>query len=129
LDAMYKSLAKLTAALKYEQVARSYLRTEIDLILALKEGLRRLDLFVEWFVAKIQSAQDLYENIVETSSLAKTLVEILGSITTKSMALIELNSSLYLSFATPEPENSLQISMRSANARQLFSISGIILTE
>jgi hypothetical protein len=43
---------------------------------------------------------------------------------TKSLALIELNSSLYLSFATPEPENSLQVSLRSANARQLFSISG-----
>jgi hypothetical protein len=40
LDSMYKNiLAKLTAALKYEQVARAYLRTEIDLILALKEGL------------------------------------------------------------------------------------------
>lgn len=78
------------------------------------------------FVAKIQSAEKLYEKIVDSSSLARTLVDILESTTNKHLALIELNSSLYLSFQATHPLTGQGplLSMRSANARQLFSVSG-----
>lgn len=79
---------------------------------------------------RIRSAHELYEKTMAASSLARTLVEILDSVCSKSLALIDLNSSLYLSFqATPplvEESDGSESSycMRSVNAQQLFSISG-----
>ncbi|KAJ3384300.1 Nitrogen permease regulator 3 [Lobulomyces angularis] len=92
LDNCYKNiLTRVTAALKYEQLKRSYLRTEVELILSIKEGS-----FSEINNDKITQEQ-LMDKILNQSSLGKTLQEIFLSIQRVEQCHIVLNHSIDLS--------------------------------
>jgi hypothetical protein len=90
IDHLYQEIIlKVTAALKHEQLRRGYVRSEIELILGLKEDSIKRDIEIDNSL------------IVQNSSLAKTLVHIFDSIKLCVPFPICINNSVNL-FINPE---------------------------
>ncbi|KND02915.1 uncharacterized protein SPPG_01996 [Spizellomyces punctatus DAOM BR117] len=96
VDTMYKHvISKITAALKYEQLKRGYIRKEAELILSIKDE------------AQVKSLErvrlsDVMDQVLAESTLARCLAHIYNSITNDSVAHVVVNSSVDLSLHIPD---------------------------
>ncbi|KAI9106241.1 nitrogen permease regulator of amino acid transport activity 3-domain-containing protein [Phlyctochytrium arcticum] len=97
VDRMYEHvLRKITAALKYEQLKRGYIRREAELILAIKdESLVKAR-------GDRMSPQDLNNHILASSSLARTLADVYTTVHYNLVGHIVVNSSVDLTLQIPD---------------------------
>ncbi|TPX58143.1 hypothetical protein SpCBS45565_g08071 [Spizellomyces sp. 'palustris'] len=108
VDTMYKHvISKITAALKYEQLKRGYIRKEAELILSIKDEaqVKSLGPFrytnAVLFKERVRLS-DVMDQILAESTLARCLAHIYNSITNDSVAHVVVNSSVDLSLHIPD---------------------------
>ncbi|KAJ3010132.1 Nitrogen permease regulator 3 [Thoreauomyces humboldtii] len=107
VDAMYTHvISKVTAALKYEQLKRGYIRREAELILSIKDD-------AQCKPSDHAYGEELMTRILAESTLAKCLSEIYSSITTTSSAHVVVNASVDLSLHIPDYRHGLQAGLTS----------------
>jgi nitrogen permease regulator 3-like protein len=92
-------ILKITAALKYEQLRRGYVRKEIELILGLREEA----------IQTFQAPAETSKHIIKSSSLARSLVDIYQNITLGRISPIEINQSVCLSLQIDFTQLELQL--------------------
>ncbi|KAI8918524.1 nitrogen permease regulator of amino acid transport activity 3-domain-containing protein [Powellomyces hirtus] len=96
VDDMYiHIISKITAALKYEQLKRGYIRREAELILSIKDE-------AQCKTSERVHLNDIMDRILTGSTLAKCLADIYNSITNQSGAHVVVNASVDLSLHIPE---------------------------
>ncbi|KAI9017072.1 nitrogen permease regulator of amino acid transport activity 3-domain-containing protein [Gaertneriomyces semiglobifer] len=96
VDIMYHHvISKLTAALKYEQLKRGYIRKEAELILSVRETLYSS-------ATGRPNNVDVTERLIYESSLARCLAHVYESIRNNKIARVVVNSSIDLCLHIPD---------------------------
>ncbi|KAI8818606.1 nitrogen permease regulator of amino acid transport activity 3-domain-containing protein [Fimicolochytrium jonesii] len=96
VDEMYTHvISKVTAALKYEQLKRGYIRKETELILSIKDDAQNK-------TSDRVHLSDIIDRILSECSLARCLADIYDSIVRDSAAHVVINSSVDLSLHLPK---------------------------
>jgi hypothetical protein len=85
----------MTAALKYEQVKRDYIKKETDLIMSIKETM-----LSDLLAGKV-TIDDIDKAIIQKSTLAQSLVTIYEDLRLKRSAHLVLNSAIDISMQLP----------------------------